>query len=85
MRTVTTLISKSDNEREATCNSLSYGLFAEATLDIEVTFDVNFKSYVHVAQIIVKEMIKNKIENGTIVNISSVTDQRLFMPGLATD
>ncbi|CAG7731016.1 unnamed protein product, partial [Allacma fusca] len=30
-------------------------------------------------------MIKNKIENGTIVNISSMSDQRLFMPGLATD
>ncbi|CAG7819714.1 unnamed protein product, partial [Allacma fusca] len=53
--------------------------------DIDITFDVNFKSYVHVAQIIVKDMIKNKVENGTIVNISSVADQRLFVPGLATD
>ncbi|CAG7720363.1 unnamed protein product, partial [Allacma fusca] len=52
---------------------------------IDITFDVNFKSYVHVAQIVVKDMIKNKIENGTIVNISSVTDQRLLMPGMASE
>ncbi|CAG7680451.1 unnamed protein product, partial [Allacma fusca] len=44
--------------------------------DIDITFDVNFKSYVHVAQVVAQDMLKNKVEDGTIVNISSAADQR---------
>ncbi|CAG7722972.1 unnamed protein product, partial [Allacma fusca] len=52
---------------------------------IDKTFDVNFKSFVHVAQVIAGDMIKNKIENGTIVNISSVGDHRSILDDTETN
>jgi NAD(P)-dependent dehydrogenase (short-subunit alcohol dehydrogenase family) len=52
---------------------------------INFIFDVNFKAYVHVAQIVAKDMIKNKTEKATIVNMSSRSDQRMAVKGSGVD
>ncbi|CAG7667842.1 unnamed protein product [Allacma fusca] len=69
-------------KNESLLQNLKEDLPSLTEKDIDITFDVNFKSYVHVAQVVVKDMIKNKVESGTIVNISSAADQRSFTPDI---
>ncbi|CAG7824448.1 unnamed protein product [Allacma fusca] len=52
--------------------------------DVNFIFDLNFKSYLNVGQVVAKDMLKNKIENATIVNISSAADNMHLCNGGGT-
>ncbi|CAL8089288.1 unnamed protein product [Orchesella dallaii] len=41
---------------------------------IDQIFNLNFKSMVNVSQVVSRNMIENKVESGTIVNVSSISD-----------
>ncbi|ODM90475.1 Carbonyl reductase [NADPH] 2 [Orchesella cincta] len=60
-------------------NNAGTGRPSEKFLDIQSNsidqiFHLNFKSMVNVSQVVSRSMIENKIEGGTICNVSSISD-----------
>lgn len=46
--------------------------------EFDQTFDVNFKAALYVSQIVSQGMIAAKVENGTIVNLTSIIDSSAY-------